>query len=92
MSKIPDIFNISSNDLGNSDIGIDRLGIDQLFSTANSGTSHRCIVCTNIPHYKMVPRHRKVATAEIADRGYVCQHCVRIQAINPNDFNLKELN
>jgi hypothetical protein len=40
----------------------------------------------------MIPRNKRVATAEITDKGYVCKHCVSIQAINPKDFNLKELN
>lgn len=92
MSRTPDIFNISTNELGDSTIGIDRLGIDELFSSASTGTAHRCLVCTNTPHYKMIPRNKRVATAEITDRGYVCKHCVSIQAINPKDFNLKELN
>lgn len=86
-----DIFNISKADLGNNTMGIDRLGIDELFSSASTGTAHRCLVCTNMPDYKMIPKHKRVATAEIEDRGYVCKHCVSIQAINPTDFKLKEL-
>lgn len=85
-------FDISTNDLGDVTSGLDRLGVDQAFTMNHLHTASICLVCNyNKPKYKMIPKHKRLNTAEIQDRGYICEHCVSIQAINPTEYRLKEL-
>lgn len=84
-------FDIQRHDLGDNKSGIDRLGVDQLFSTADLYDNAKCSICSNVPAYKLVPKHKHLQTAYMEDKGYVCNHCVQMQYISPNDYKLKEL-
>lgn len=85
-------FNNYTIDLGDSHTGIDKLGVDSIFDSYTGYSNSLCIVCnTNTPSHKMIPQHKHLDTAEIQDKGYVCDYCLSVKAINPLDFKLQPL-
>lgn len=84
-------FDIKKTDLGDNRAGIDRLGVDELFSHAQSSTAPICLVCGNLAQYKLIPKHKRLANAEIESKGYSCSYCISQRFISPEDYKLQEL-
>lgn len=82
-------FNTFEYDLGSSDIGMDKLGVDEMFLSISY--QPQCVICGQTPKYKLIPKHKHVDTAFIQDKGYVCEHCLGIGHVSPQDYKLKKL-
>lgn len=91
MARMPDIFNTNTSDLGDNTIGIDRLGVDTAFTNVSSYSAPKCIVCSNPPKFRLVPKIDRVNTAEIQDKGYICEHCVSLKHFSTKEFGIREL-
>lgn len=91
MSKQDQIFNINTHDLGSTQPSNTLEGTQDLFRVASQGTytALSCYICGSTPAYKMVAKSPQLDTAELADKGYVCQHC--LQHISPTQYALKRL-
>jgi len=87
-----DNFSISKPLIGtDSSYGADRDYIDKQFSSIQQGTAPTCIVCTNTAGYKLIPKHSHNNTAEIQDRGYVCEHCLKQQYFKPEEYGIRPI-
>lgn len=74
-----------------SSYGADRDHIDKQFNSIQQGTAPTCIVCTNTASYKLIPKHSHNNTAEIQDRGYVCEHCLKQQYFKPEEYGIRAI-
>jgi hypothetical protein len=52
---------------------------------------HTCIICGQPPVYRIIPYPHTAYTAEIQDKGYICQHCVNMKYIDPVQYGLRPL-
>lgn len=86
-----DAFKSYTIDLGDHKVGIDSLGVDNLFTSSQYSSSAKCLICGNTPSVKLIPKHTRLATAEIESKGYACDHCLRQQYINPQDYSLRKI-
>lgn len=87
-----DNFSITRPQLGtDSSYGADRDYIDKQFNSIQQGTAPTCIVCTNTAGYKLIPKHSHNNTAEIQDRGYVCEHCLKQQYFKPEEYGIRQI-
>lgn len=53
-----------------------------------------CVVCSNPPDYRLIPKKAELDTALAHDKGFVCKHCIRVlqSSISPQDYSLQNLN
>lgn len=71
------------------DIGYDADTVWRMLSYTPSGPT--CIICSNTAKYRLVPKHTHLATAQIQDKGFICEHCLRQGYVSPNDYGLRSL-
>lgn len=90
-----DMNNFSNNiyDLGfDTEIGLTKTQVDEGLKRSQYDTGHRCIVCNNTAQYKLLPKSSKYNSADIQERGYVCNHCLNVNSnINKNHYGIREL-
>ena len=87
----PQIFKTATTNILSSHTGIDKSEVDNLLTEGLLGTypALKCIVCSQSPHYQLIPRDSCLATEQLAREGYACKHCVGL--FDPSQFRLREL-
>lgn len=83
------IHNPNSNprpDLGNYNGATDASSIDNSFKSLSATPRIPCIVCKQPSTHKLVPHSKVYATAEVEDKGFVCDYCTR--HIDRNTYQL----
>jgi hypothetical protein len=70
-------------------IGYDADTVWRMLTHTPSG--HTCIICSNTAKYRLIPKHAHLATAQIQDKGFICEHCLRQGYVSPSDYGLRSL-
>ena len=65
--------------------------VENILQYTDNNSSPKCIICGNIPRYRLIPRKPQYNTAEIQDKGFVCGHCCTVGAIDNNMYGLREM-
>jgi hypothetical protein len=71
--------------------GMSKSDVDQILKDTYTGTSFTCIVCGRPARYRLIPKHDRVNTAQIQDKGYICEHCVNGGTDYSRDFGIRPI-
>lgn len=90
MSNNSNPFTQSRCDLGtDSTVGVSRQDIDTTFSNATNSEDYPCIYCTNKAAFRIIPKQENFNTAEIQDRGFICEHCAKQGYLSKENYGLR---
>lgn len=78
-------------DLGSVSYGDLKGYVDKEFSRVGTDPSYKCIICKQPAMFRLIPKHSRVSTAEIENKGFICQGCVSVGAVSIDDFGLRPL-
>jgi DNA-directed RNA polymerase subunit RPC12/RpoP len=71
--------------------GMSKSDVDQVLKDTYTGTSFICIICGRPANYRLIPKHDKVNTTQIQDKGYICEHCVNGGTDYSKDFGIRAI-
>lgn len=92
MSNNP--FDTSRYDLGTGkSINLTKQDIDSVFKTQylNPSTTHPCIYCGEPSIVRIIPKEDRFNTAEVEDKGYMCEYCVKEGYLNSEHYGIRPL-
>jgi hypothetical protein len=67
-----DNYNLGSD----SDIGMGRSEVSMILTNSYLDSTLRCFLCGGTAKYRLLPKKEIYNTAQIQDKGYVCEHCL----------------
>lgn len=79
-----DLGTSSTNQVGKTDID---LSFRQPYKEGSP-----CIFCTNTAHFRIIPKEDKFNTAEVQDKGYICNHCATKGFLDKEHYGLRPIN
>lgn len=92
MSSSINPFDTSLNDLGaDSTCGIDRATVGNMLLEAQYGSGTPCLICGNTASYRLIPKTKLVNTAEIQTKGFICEHCLRMNYLDSSQYGIRPL-
>ena len=65
--------------------------VDSMFKETAYSTAPTCIVCGQPAAYRIVAKKRWLSTAQIEDKGFVCEHCLQAKLISTKDYGIRDL-
>lgn len=84
-------FSKKRYDLGISDtIGSSKSDIDSLFSNPEV-VSRPCLYCGNPAIFRIIPKKDSLNTAEIQDKGFMCEYCTKQGYLNSELYGIRPL-
>lgn len=85
-------FTQSNYDLGIADtVGVDKAYVDTAFRESYNRISTPCIYCGNPAMFKIIPKYEKFNTAEIQDKGFICEHCTKQNYLSNEDYGIRPI-
>jgi phosphotransferase system IIA component len=64
--------------------------VDNMFLDSQYNTANKCFICNNTASYKLVAKKPYLDTAQLQDKGYVCDYCLTKGYINKDDYGIRE--
>lgn len=72
-------------------IGTTKTLVDYEFLTNSAASTYICIVCGQDAIFKLMPKSGVYDSAELENRGFICQHCIQSGAIDPKIYDLRHV-
>jgi hypothetical protein len=85
------VFDSTRCDLGTSGYGMGIADIDNMLKHSAYPESTPCLVCGQAAKYKLVPKKASCNTAEIQDKGFICEYCLQSKAISSKDYGIRDM-
>lgn len=82
----------SLGDLVGDTLGDSKASIDHMFKSSYIDDSvSKCLYCGRPATHKLMPKHKAVNTAQIQDKGYICEGCLSVKVVSARDFGIRKL-
>jgi hypothetical protein len=93
MSSKQNIFDNSTANLGIEDklYGYDIAETSSILKHSWNPSTHMCLICSNTASHKLIAKHKHLNTAQIEDKGYVCEYCLQQKYIDPTQYGIRDI-
>ena len=84
-------FNGLRYDLGTSSTTqVSKEDVDLSFANPYT-VANPCLLCGNTSMFRIIPKNDRDNTAEIQDKGFVCEHCLSAGYLNKKMYGVRPL-